>query len=347
MLLPSIAFKVAVEYQTANINGADRRLIDLESNAGIADLPFAWALPQKRLQMNHSSMIKLLNGICIQLTHTEQALVSIRDCTKDILEEVHGMRVLNVDKADNQSDDAALEIKEFSCRIKSRCQSDLQYLHCIEKRAKNAIPAVSHAAQIHIPQLIWLQIFNLMAQRDTKLNLEVARDSKSLAAASKRDSSAMKSVAVVTIVFLPGTFLSVSLPVTASSLPSLPPQQSADTKKTLFAMPVFDWESSNGHLAVNNNFWIYWAFNVPLTVLTVAIWITWMRRDSLLKRRLEKEARASGGLGKPDEDDGSVADHDARFTGKRSQTDLGSRVWLEDLRRREKQQMGRPSMEPA
>ena len=48
-----------------------------------------------------------------------------------------------------------------------------------------------------------------MAQRDNKLNIEIARDSKSIAVEGKRDSSAMKTIAVLTIVFLPGTFIAV------------------------------------------------------------------------------------------------------------------------------------------
>ena len=42
------------------------------------------------------------------------------------------------------------------------------------------------------------------------LNVEVAKDSKSIAAAAKRDSSAMKSIALLTMLFLPATFVSVS-----------------------------------------------------------------------------------------------------------------------------------------
>jgi hypothetical protein len=49
------------------------------------------------------------------------------------------------------------------------------------------------------------------SKRDSELNIEIARDSKELAAASKRDSAAMKIIAVLTTVFLPGTFISVSL----------------------------------------------------------------------------------------------------------------------------------------
>lgn len=53
------------------------------------------------------------------------------------------------------------------------------------------------------------QVFNLIAQLDGMVNIGLAKDSKEIAAASKRDSSAMKIVAVLTTFFLPGTFVAV------------------------------------------------------------------------------------------------------------------------------------------
>ncbi|KAB8270699.1 hypothetical protein BDV30DRAFT_214742 [Aspergillus minisclerotigenes] len=46
-------------------------------------------------------------------------------------------------------------------------------------------------------------VFNLIAQLDGMVNIGLAKDSKEIAAASKRDSSAMKIVAVLTTFFLP------------------------------------------------------------------------------------------------------------------------------------------------
>lgn len=56
-------------------------------------------------------------------------------------------------------------------------------------------------------------VFNLIAQEDTKINIGLAKDSREIAAASKQDSSAMKIIAMLTTLFLPGTFIAVSLPV--------------------------------------------------------------------------------------------------------------------------------------
>jgi hypothetical protein len=48
-----------------------------------------------------------------------------------------------------------------------------------------------------------LKVFNLLVQRDNKLNITVA-------AASQRDNTAMKTISIVTMVFLPGTYIAVS-----------------------------------------------------------------------------------------------------------------------------------------
>lgn len=51
-----------------------------------------------------------------------------------------------------------------------------------------------------------------MSQQDNNMNHEIAVDSKEIAAASRRDSSAMKIIAVLTTIFLPGTFIAVCGP---------------------------------------------------------------------------------------------------------------------------------------
>lgn len=54
-----------------------------------------------------------------------------------------------------------------------------------------------------------LQISNFLALKDARVGQKLAADSSQMARASKRDSSAMKGLAVLTMVFLPGTFLAV------------------------------------------------------------------------------------------------------------------------------------------
>ena len=51
-----------------------------------------------------------------------------------------------------------------------------------------------------------------MVQKDSKVNLQLAATTTTIARESKKDSSAMKAIAVLTMCFLPGTFLAVRTP---------------------------------------------------------------------------------------------------------------------------------------
>ena len=51
--------------------------------------------------------------------------------------------------------------------------------------------------------------FNLASQGDNKINIEIANTSKKIAEATLRDSSSMITIATMTMIFLPGTFVSV------------------------------------------------------------------------------------------------------------------------------------------
>ena len=75
----------------------------------------------------------------------------------------------------------------------------------------------------------------------------------------------MKTIAGITLIFFPGTFIS-----------------------TLFAMPLFHWESDT---VVNSKFWIYWAFTIPLTLVLVGAWLVWNRWQARLVRKEDKEVR--------------------------------------------------------
>jgi hypothetical protein len=107
----------------------------------------------------------------------------------------------------------------------------------------------------------------LTAQRDQNISILIAKDSRSLAISSKRDSTAMKTIAAVTMVFLPGTFVA-----------------------TVLALPAFQWQPHRG-LAVHRQFWIYWVITIPLTLLTLLIWLLWSRWRAREELQAEQEAR--------------------------------------------------------
>ncbi|KAF2820940.1 hypothetical protein CC86DRAFT_471078 [Ophiobolus disseminans] len=86
--------------------------------------------------------------------------------------------------------------------------------------------------------------YNMIAQRDSQVMT-------GLGEAARLDSGAMKTIAVVTMAFLPPTFLSA-----------------------IFSMSFFNYtpEQTGTGWSVSSEFWVYWVCAVPLTCLTLAIW---------------------------------------------------------------------------
>ena len=95
-------------------------------------------------------------------------------------------------------------------------------------------------------------LFSLIARQDQEMSIQIAKDSVEIAQASKRDSTSMKAIAGVTMVFLPGTFLA-----------------------SFFSMPLFELSSGTGKL-VAHQVWLYWSITIPLTLLTLAIYSLWV-----------------------------------------------------------------------
>jgi len=62
----------------------------------------------------------------------------------------------------------------------------------------------------------------------------------------------MKAIAVLTMFFLPGTFVA-----------------------SFFAMPLFNWDAETQSGVAKSRFWIYWAITVLGTVLVLAVWRVW------------------------------------------------------------------------
>ncbi|KAK3990650.1 hypothetical protein QBC44DRAFT_63463 [Cladorrhinum sp. PSN332] len=113
-------------------------------------------------------------------------------------------------------------------------------------------------------------LFNLISQQDSSLSTEIASDSKELAAASKRDSSSMKVIAILTTLFLPGTFVS-----------------------TLFSMPIWDWEVSRLSDVSARYMWFYWVLTIPLTVLVMGLFGGYAWYQGRKNERSSRRARES------------------------------------------------------
>ncbi|KAK0622596.1 hypothetical protein B0T14DRAFT_150500 [Immersiella caudata] len=91
-------------------------------------------------------------------------------------------------------------------------------------------------------------LYNFMAQAGNDLNSRIA-------ATSGLDSAAMKTLAFVTAVFLPPSYIAA-----------------------LFSMTFFNWQAG-GEQVVSSRFWIYWVISAPLTVAILVGWRFWWKKQ--------------------------------------------------------------------
>jgi len=138
-----------------------------------------------------------------------------------------------------------------------------------------------------LPNYHWqhVKLYSFTAQIDNSINAKIA-------VSSARDSSAMKTLALVTTVFLPGTYIAVSW--------NFQDHQSLRSDwryKTLFSMSMFDWSSSSKSTAqsdtpetVSRKFWIYWVVTIPLTLLVMVLWRAWWLWQERLYNKEVSEA---------------------------------------------------------
>ncbi|KAL2192721.1 hypothetical protein P885DRAFT_64663 [Corynascus similis CBS 632.67] len=110
--------------------------------------------------------------------------------------------------------------------------------------------------------------FEFLAQRaEAQTNAIYNFAAREIAVATKQDSAAMKAIAVMTILFLPGTFFA-----------------------TLFAMPLFDFSVPPGEPVVTSRLWIYWAFTGPFTVFLLLCYVGFTLVHDKLQRTEERVA---------------------------------------------------------
>jgi hypothetical protein len=95
-------------------------------------------------------------------------------------------------------------------------------------------------------------VYNLVVQRANRKTHEMAEIQRRIAVSTMDDSFAMRTIAVMSIAFLPATFVS-----------------------SFFSMSMFNWQAPAGTPIVSSRFWMSWAVTLPLTLVVFSIWFSW------------------------------------------------------------------------
>lgn len=115
----------------------------------------------------------------------------------------------------------------------------------------------------------------------------------SLNEAVRKDSAAMRTIAVVTLAFLPSTFISVRVELVIFDHLLIIGQ-------TIFSTSFFNFspgpKAQQGGWFVSDKIWIYWVIAIPLTIMTLSIWLWGQHKARLqhtVSRRLSRGWRTS------------------------------------------------------
>ncbi|KAI1459729.1 hypothetical protein F4805DRAFT_51584 [Annulohypoxylon moriforme] len=161
------------------------------------------------------------------------------------------------------------------------------------RKLVEAIPLLRkrmHASQEYLKYLkeraerLSTVLFALLTHEDSAIHAELADASRKIAEASKRDSSSMKTVAIMTMAFLPATFFAA-----------------------LFSVPSLDWHGDDS--VIQPKFWIYWAFTLPATALVFGLWI--LLDHTAIGRRAGKVV--TEGRPRDDDDEGRPRSSRSKF----------------------------------
>ncbi|KAK4553843.1 hypothetical protein LTR86_009018 [Recurvomyces mirabilis] len=104
------------------------------------------------------------------------------------------------------------------------------------------------------------------SRRDNLLNLEMAAATAQVAEETRQDSAAMKTIAVLTLTFLPGTAVA-----------------------SFFSMTMFQWPFKHQDDIASPYVYVYFVITIPLTLVVYAAWVWWFRVSQTRHKKAHEE----------------------------------------------------------
>ncbi|GAB1320575.1 Magnesium transport protein CorA, transmembrane region [Madurella fahalii] len=122
-------------------------------------------------------------------------------------------------------------------------------------------------------------LYNIIAQKESKLGLQMAGEQRRLAHAAKRDSTSMKILSLLGAIFLPATYLASVFGMSFFEFLPDGDRRAGDGSSSSSSSDATDSSSLRGPVAPE--LWIYFAITVPMTLIIVLLWRWWdKRRDA-------------------------------------------------------------------
>lgn len=129
------------------------------------------------------------------------------------------------------------------------------------------------------------QEWNNIGQQDTMVNLGISDTNLKIAISTQADSQQMRAISILTMIFLPATFIAVNIsyflcPLQFRRVFHLP-ELVLTFKQAVFSMSFFNWAPGEGQHLVSPYVWVYFVVTAVCTLVTMGLWIFYNRSRSL------------------------------------------------------------------
>ncbi|CAJ2501143.1 Uu.00g039960.m01.CDS01 [Anthostomella pinea] len=256
MVLPTIFAELERNRQVAlvqeKLTQLIQRIIDIGSNAAIAASADG---KEDGCSVSSSSVDKPSMILWVEISHLRNGLLAFRKKMVDMVAHVDELQdsLFGTSTGTNASGFPGMEprrlqgLRDSGAQIRDRLQELVDEYDEHIRDCSTMIDGMNIASQLE-----WNQI----GRRDARTNLDIANNNLQVAQRARRDSKLMKSIAMLTMIFLPGTFVA-----------------------TLFSMGFFSWEGGTGSgMTVSSDIWIYVLATVLVTSMTLGSWYLWALR---------------------------------------------------------------------
>ncbi|KAH7309271.1 hypothetical protein BKA65DRAFT_170849 [Rhexocercosporidium sp. MPI-PUGE-AT-0058] len=149
------------------------------------------------------------------------------------------------------------KLKQLGIKHSTSAAEAFQFLHARNKVRRRWVTSFGERTK-----LISRFVFSFAAQNvnqasldNATTNMEIQRLTATIADEAAKDNYSMITIATMTMLFLPGTFISA-----------------------IFSMVFFTFNGTNSTIDVSPWVWLYVAVTVPLTVLVFGLYLYWRRR---------------------------------------------------------------------
>ncbi|ERF70853.1 hypothetical protein EPUS_02375 [Endocarpon pusillum Z07020] len=210
------------------------------------------------VQQNTDFMVMLLNDGRSQMSNFDREIRNTNDSIRRAMIEQHAQLSTALSDFVGKLGSALAEGLELVRKLYPAAYKDYGLEAYIKHWISRTERQLEHREQLLKRIDVQIQVlYTFMQQADSRTNIHIAED-------TRKDSSAMKSLALITTIFLPTTALA-----------------------TIFSVSSFfsDAADGSGRLVVSSQFWIFWAVAAPITFFTVVLWFIWINRKEVKKFR--------------------------------------------------------------